>query len=230
MLFTEKNKAKSAKFRFAKMIPKRPILTLEFRHKKNNFFTYSHSFMQDEEIHSYNRLTQQRIDDLHRQILLLRNETDPLLVDLRKVLKSRIGSYRFKRLPENSNLLAQYSAGFIPGYSDKNSKRQKIKHVTEQLAELQASVLLNYINERLEESFLRNRRIYFTTKKIVKVARVFNLVSTYKLFKARNKPNTYFKLLYPRRKLKYSKKFGREVFFDYMYFNNYKHVKHDQYL
>lgn len=186
--------------------------------------------MQDEEIHAYNRRTQSNLDTLHRRIHFLKYAKDPRLIGLREVLKSRIGSYRFKRLPENSNLLAQYSAGCIPGYSDKNSKRQKIKHVAEQLAELQASVLLNYFDERLEELYLRNRGIYFSTKKIVKVARVFNLLKTFKYFKTKNKPNTYFKLLYPRKKLKYSRKFRRVVFFDYMYYNNYKNVKHDQYL
>lgn len=207
------------------------MLTLEFRHKKNNFFTYSHSFMKDEEIDFYNRRTQYNIDRLRERLEKLRHARHPKLVTLRRVLKSRVGSYRLKTLPENSNLLAQFSGGFIPGYSDKNSKRQKIKHVAEQLAELQASVLLNYFDERLEEFYQKNREMYFSTKKILKVARVFNLLNTFKKFKSRNNINTYFKLLYPRKKFKRStRKFRRTAFFDFIYYKNYRYVKHDKFL
>lgn len=186
--------------------------------------------MKDQKIYSFNKRTKNRLINLYETIIKVRKSKDPRFKGIEKVLRSRIGSYRFKRLPENSNLIAQYSGGCIAGYNDKNSKRQKIKHVAEQLAELQASVLLNYFNMRLVSLYVKNRGMYFSTKKIVKIAATFNLLKTYKKFKARNRPNTYFKLLYPRKKFKYSKKLARMAFFDYMYYKNYKHVKQDKYL
>lgn len=230
MLSIKKDKVKNVKFQYVKNLDIRPVVTLEFRHKKNNFFTYSHSFMKNQLLKDFNMRAERRLRKLFKKIRRIQRIKDPRLEPLEKILISRIGSYRFKDIPENSFLLGQYSGGFVPGYSDKNSKRQKIKHVCEQLAELQASVLLNYFNERLESLYVRDRKIWFSTKKILKVAKVFNILKTYKKFKARNKPNTYFKLLYPRNKFKYSKKFSRIAFFDYLYYKNYKHVKEDQYL
>jgi hypothetical protein len=225
MLSIKQNKVKNAKFQYVKNRDKRPVITLEFRHKKNNFFTYSLSFLKDQVLKEQNLRTEKRLRRLRRKIRKVQRLKDPRLEAIEKILISNIASFKFVKIPENSNLIAQYSAGCISGYGDKNSKRQKIKHVSEQLAERQASVLLNYFNERMPSLYLKNRRLYFSTKKIVKIAKMFNILQTYKKFKARNKPNTYFKLLYPRKKFKYSKKLSRMAFFDYIYYKNYRHVK-----
>lgn len=89
------------------------------------------------------------------------------------------------------SLISQFSAGNIIGYSEKSSKRQKIKHVSDQLAEL-VSVRAN----RIPPNLTRNSPVlYYLYKKYGLISAALNVITKNSL-----------RLQYIKRKPEYNKK------------------------